>query len=654
VKNICLPLLFILVLSAFSAEAQKSAFSFNTLFAKNAAKLDSVVKHKRDYRLQIIYTRIDRDRNNTPHLTTYTFDADKYYYYCASMIKLPASVLTLEKLNKLSKYRVSMYDSLAIDSIACTDLNPTNMMLGTTHSYLAQYIKEMLMISNNSAFNPVYDFLGQKYFQDRLHNLGYKSAVISNRFAGCDTNQNRICDPVSLFDRYTHELKYSQACTVNKRKQYYKGTLNPRVGVGYIGAGNQLIHEPKDFRYVNYISLSDLHRLLTYIVFPQLQPAAQKLNLTRHDYQYLYKCMGMFPRESAYPKLDPGQYPDQYMNYFMGPDTGASVMPPGTRTFNKVGQAYGFMTDCSYIIDTVHKVEFFLSCSMYLNGDGILNDGIYEYDKIGYPFFHDLFSAIYTEEAARHKKVVPKLRLPDFTDEPIDKPGKELELKIDDTKSMAVREAVLCRLADSMWHDRRLYINYDNPNADEIFYSNMLVVLRDKASVNYRFAGLSKKRISIVSSTDKRLRIFCWNKDSPLSNYVLFQFSDSNKHLIVARPDDFKGNETLPKLIYTKVYQVLSKEGMIYLIKGQTSDATGQAEYLQAYGWHNGKAEKLKIFSQNKELYSDLLMEKHNVHDHIVYDSKRRTLTYPRISKAANGKIITRQIKLKFDGEVFK
>ena len=132
-------LVFFLVTLAICGHAQQgTSFSFERLFAKHNAILDSVVRHKADYRLQIIYTRVDRDKNNVPHLTTYTFDADKYYYYCASMIKLPASVLALEKLNNLSKYRVNMMDSLGIDSIACSDLNPLNMMLGTSHSTLAQ------------------------------------------------------------------------------------------------------------------------------------------------------------------------------------------------------------------------------------------------------------------------------------------------------------------------------------------------------------------------------------------------------------------------------------------------------------------------------------------------------------------------------------
>jgi hypothetical protein len=635
------------------AHAQSTGFSLDTLFARHADLFDSVIQHREDYRLQILYTRIDRDENNAPHLTTYSFDADKYYYYCASMIKLPACALTLEKLNNLAAYRVDMLDSLGVDSIWCTELNEQNLMLGTPYSCLGHYIKEMLMISNNYAFNPVYDFLGQQYFQERLHEIGLNSAVISNRFAACDTTQNRLCDPLSLYDRHTHQRKYYQPCINNERRQFYNGGLDPQVGIGYLDAGNQLVNEPKDFRYVNYISLSDLHRFLTKVILPETQTRDERLNLTRRDYQYMYKCMGIFPRESAYPKLDSVHYPDNYMKYFVGLDSGAYTMPDNIRIFNKVGQAYGFMTDCSYVADTLNKVEFFLSCSMYLNADAILNDGIYEYDQTGFPFFHNLFNAIYSEELARHKQYAPQLRLPDFSDTLLVKPQPVTWVKVDTSKTMPEIEAVLCSLADSMWRDRRLYINYDNPNADEIFYRNLSIALRMKASLDYTFDELKQKHISIAASDDKHFRVFSWDKNSPYSNYAYMQFTGTNGHVILKKPSDFKENATLPKLAYTNIYQVRGKAGNIYMLLGHTSAATGASEYLQAYRCKDGKPEKVKLFSFDKNLYTDLLVEKRTGKEHISYDAKLKTIKFSMIVKSGK-KVKNRLVKLKFDGWVFK
>src|SRR5688572_27889728 len=58
-----------------------------------------VLKDPQSYRLQIIYTRIDRDKNNKPTFTNYYFNHDpQLYFNPASMVKLPLAALALEKL----------------------------------------------------------------------------------------------------------------------------------------------------------------------------------------------------------------------------------------------------------------------------------------------------------------------------------------------------------------------------------------------------------------------------------------------------------------------------------------------------------------------------------------------------------------------------
>ena len=47
-------------------------------------------------RVQIIYTQIDRDENNTPSFTSYTYRLNENeYFYPASTVKLPAAALAL-------------------------------------------------------------------------------------------------------------------------------------------------------------------------------------------------------------------------------------------------------------------------------------------------------------------------------------------------------------------------------------------------------------------------------------------------------------------------------------------------------------------------------------------------------------------------------
>jgi hypothetical protein len=652
-------LILLLLLSAWSSgyAQKKTPFFFDSLFAKYPDQFDSVVRHKEDYRLQLLYTRVDRDANNIPHLTTYSFDADKYYYYCASMMKLPACALTLEKLHDLSQYHVSMFDSLGIDSVTCPDLSPESMMLGTPYSCLSQYIKEMLLVSNNSAFNPVYDFLGQQSFQDRMHQIGFSSTVISNRYAGCDTDANRRCNPVYLYDRKTHQLKYSQPCAINPRRQFYQGELSPLVGNAYLGGGG-VINEPKSFRFANYIKLSELHRLLTKIILPETQTPSEKLRLTPTDYQYLYKCMGMFPRECAYPAFDSVHYPDNYMKYFMGIDSGSYTMPANIRIFNKVGQAYGFMTDCSYVMDTLNKVEFFLSCAMYLNADGILNDGKYEYDQIGYPFFHSLFNAVYNEELTRRKDFTAQLQLPDFSDTLLVK-VKPSWLKVDSMGSIEEMESVLCSLADSMWRDRKPFVGYYKDLPGEVFRKNIQIVLRQVSSVTFNFSKLKGRGVSFVYSGDKKMTLVHWPDYHYKTSEIIVQvIKDDSSPLLYAESTNTQLSSRMWHSMTIK--DIPTAKGDAYLIFAEDSFV----EFLGSYKVTAEKMLSINLFSESKTrntLVSRILLEQVNDNYHIFYNSKSKTITYyeygsmeEKVKVMKGGKPHPKKIKLKFDGTIFK
>jgi hypothetical protein len=91
---------------------------------------------------------------------------------------------------------------------------------------------------------------------------------------------------------------------------------------------------------------------------------------------------------------------------FMGAEKGP--IPSNIKIFNKVGDAYGFLLDISYIVDPVNKVEFMLSGVIYCNNDGIINDSKYDYDNIGYPFYKNLGHLIYDYELKRKKDYLPK------------------------------------------------------------------------------------------------------------------------------------------------------------------------------------------------------------------------------------------------------
>ncbi|TNF75022.1 MAG: hypothetical protein EP302_02375, partial [Bacteroidetes bacterium] len=55
-------------------------------------------------------------------------------------------------------------------------------------------------------------------------------------------------------------------------------------------------------------------------------------------------------------------------------------------------------TDCAYIKDWESGVEFMLTATILVNGNGIFNDDQYEYDETGIPFLAALGRGLYQYE----------------------------------------------------------------------------------------------------------------------------------------------------------------------------------------------------------------------------------------------------------------
>ena len=101
-------------------------------------------------------------------------------------------------------------------------------------------------------------------------------------------------------------------------------------------------------------------------------------------------------------------YPDGYVKFLMFGGSARDI-PPNFRIFNKVGDAYGFLTDAAYIVDFDNGVEFLLAATVYTNENATFNDNQYEYDEIGLPFLRELGQAIYELELERERPARPDL-----------------------------------------------------------------------------------------------------------------------------------------------------------------------------------------------------------------------------------------------------
>jgi hypothetical protein len=388
------------------AQVKNDSLLIEILSRQPDSLLKAVLSHPQTYRYQIIYTQIDRDKNNNPTLKNYYYNVDaNRYFNPASVVKMPLAFLSLEKLNDIKtkgvdKFTTILYDSAyARQSKVDSDNTSDNGLPSIAH-----YIKKAFLISDNDAYNRMYEFVGQQTTNRRLHEMGYPGIRITRRFVRMTMDQNRHTNPVRFISR-NGKLIYRQPMEVNKDSFDFSHTY--KMGNAHMNADDSLIHEPIDFTTANNFPLEDMQQILQSVLFPQSVTAKQRFRLTNSDYDFLYRFLSQFPSETNFPKYDTSQYYDSYVKFFFR--SPSHVMPPGVRVFNKVGWAYGCLTDVSYVADFKNKVEFMLAVTIYVNSDGILNDSKYDYDDIGWPFLYKVGQAIYRYEQKRPRKYVPDL-----------------------------------------------------------------------------------------------------------------------------------------------------------------------------------------------------------------------------------------------------
>ncbi|HEX4957600.1 MAG TPA: serine hydrolase [Lacibacter sp.] len=400
--------LFLLMLGIFEGcKTTKPVVSTQNLLEQLMAgkpEFADALQNRDSLRIQIIYTQIDRDKKNRPRFTDYYFNVDQnLYFYPASTVKMPIAFLALEKLNNLGINRNSTFISEKdFDGQTAVYNDPTSADGRPT---VEHYIKKLFLVSDNDASNRLYEFLGQQYIQEQLTRKGYPAAQIVHRLGVSMTEtQHRNTNPVSFRDS-SGKIMYQQP---NIASNYQYLDRHDFVGTGYM-IGEQLINQPFNFSRKNRFYLTDLHQVLRSVLFPESVTKQQRFNVTEEDYRFLYQYMSQLPSETKYPDYDLVEHYDSYVKFFMFGTQKKTAMPKHIRIFNKVGWAYGFLTDVAYIVDFEKNIEFMLSATIYCNRDGILNDDHYDFDEVGNPFLERLGNLVYDYEVKRKRKVIPDL-----------------------------------------------------------------------------------------------------------------------------------------------------------------------------------------------------------------------------------------------------
>lgn len=381
---------------------------FNTILS---GIQDSVTKKvlasPKAYRYQLVYTKIDRDQNGTPHFTNYTLHADpENYFNPASMVKMPLAFLAMEKLYELNLPGVNKYTTMQFDSnyqrqvAMYADSSAENKKPSIAH-----FIKRAFLISENDPYNRLYQFVGQGPTNQKLIAKGYTSTKITRQFMGYTEDQNRHTNGIQFMDEKGLPI-LKLAPQYNKDSFQFGAPI--LIGDAHWNSKDEVVKAPFDFTRHNNISLVDMQKMLQSVIFPASVPKQNRFNMTEADRLFLLQYLSQYPSETNYPKYDSAHFYDSYVKFFFQDST--HTMPKHIRVFNKVGWAYGFLTDVSYVLDTKNNIDYMLSATVYVNSDGVVNDSKYDEETVGFPFLKKVGTAFYEYELKRPRKFKPVLK----------------------------------------------------------------------------------------------------------------------------------------------------------------------------------------------------------------------------------------------------
>lgn len=352
------------------------------ILTSDIPEIKTVVQNSKKYEVQIRYTRIIRDMDSVK-LIDYDFNVDRdAYFYPASTVKFPIAVLALEKLNDLDSLNLKTRYFVEGDTI---------------ENSFERDILEIFAVSDNNANNRLLEFLGLDAINDSIEAKKIGPARISHRLG---VHDDAVTTKPLIW--YLNDSLPIQSEPIVGRPAEPLNLRGIKKGKAFFSDG-LAVKEPFDFSYKNYLPIESLDGILKRVLFPELFSQSQQFKISNEQREFLLHAMQITPREAGY---DPEDFYDGYCKFFLFGDT-QDPIPEELQIFNKVGFAYGTLTDCAYIRDSRNGVEFLLTATILVNQNEIFNDDQYEYDEIGLPFLAALGRAIYDHESDLRGSVNP-------------------------------------------------------------------------------------------------------------------------------------------------------------------------------------------------------------------------------------------------------
>ncbi|PWL37339.1 hypothetical protein DKG77_16340 [Flagellimonas aquimarina] len=368
-----------MILLCASCEKERSKDPLKAALSSENPLIKRVMDSLAQYELQVRYTQINHQKDSIV-FTDFDFQVDKNnYFYPASTVKFPAAVAALEKINETDSLSVHTKFYIEGDSIETT---------------FSKTISEIFAVSDNAANNRLIEFLGQDHLNERIQNKNIGPIRIAHRLSipNADDvttkplviylNDSTTVSSKSIINTYPKPLALHK---IEKGKGFYTDEVLQKGAF--------------DFSLKNYYPVQAQHALLKRIIFPQAFTADKRFNLSEFQHELLLNHMHTLPKDLGY---DATEFYDSYVKFLMFGDS-TDPIPEYIKIYNKVGYAYGTLTDCAYIQDVKNNIDFMVTATILVNKNDVFNDNTYEYDEVGIPFLAQLGRELYNYELKRKR-----------------------------------------------------------------------------------------------------------------------------------------------------------------------------------------------------------------------------------------------------------
>lgn len=345
-----------------------------------------------DFELQVLWTRCKRAQDGLWRIVSeHSFGVRRQRWFAAaSFVKLPLAALLLEQL--CARGLMDQIDTLRVSVDAGPACAP--LPAATEGGWpLLRLLRAICVVSDNLAYNALYELLGSDAIHQRLGELGLADCRIAARL-GCG-GANRPGKLAARVLDAAGKTRWDSPRNAAEQPQLFPfgRALKGRTWM----EGGKQIAGAHDFSDSNFMPLADVHRMMLELASGQPLGDAPAFALCPAARRLLAHIMALTPRACPDPVYAPDQFADDHAKWLI-PLDGAGHLPAGLSIASKNAMSYGYIGDSAFVVDGARDVAFGLTAMVFVDRDGVLNDGDYAYADIGRPFLRELGAAVFAHE----------------------------------------------------------------------------------------------------------------------------------------------------------------------------------------------------------------------------------------------------------------